>query len=43
MPAAPLWRRLVGPLYYRALVTGEEITEAFLTQLVTATLAIVRA
>ncbi|WP_084598592.1 TetR-like C-terminal domain-containing protein [Actinoplanes subtropicus] len=30
--------RLVGPLYYRALVTGEEIGEAFVTGLVTATL-----
>ncbi len=31
--------RLVGPLYYRALVTGEEITEDFVTQLVDRTLA----
>jgi len=31
--------RLVGPLYYRALVTGQEITEAFVALLVRATLA----
>jgi AcrR family transcriptional regulator len=31
--------RLVGPLYYRALVTGQEITEAFVAQLIRATLA----
>ncbi|MDQ7905007.1 TetR/AcrR family transcriptional regulator [Phytohabitans sp. ZYX-F-186] len=31
--------RLVGPLYYRALVTGQQITEAFVAQLVRATLA----
>lgn len=30
--------RLVGPLYYRALVTAQEITEAFVTRLVSATL-----
>jgi AcrR family transcriptional regulator len=31
--------RLVGPLYYRALVTGQEITEAFVAQLIRSTLA----
>jgi AcrR family transcriptional regulator len=31
--------RLVGPLYYRALVTGQDITEAFVVQLIRATLA----
>jgi AcrR family transcriptional regulator len=30
--------RLVGPIYYRALVSGEEISEAFIDELVTATL-----
>jgi AcrR family transcriptional regulator len=30
--------RLVGPIYYRALVTGEEITDEFVDELVTATL-----
>jgi AcrR family transcriptional regulator len=30
--------RLVGPIYYRALVTGEEITDEFIDELVTATL-----
>jgi AcrR family transcriptional regulator len=30
--------RLVGPLYYRAIVTGQEITDTFITELVTATL-----
>ncbi len=30
--------RLVGPIYYRALVTGEEISEEFIDELVTATL-----
>ena len=31
--------RLVGPLYYRALVAGQEMTEGFVAQLVGATLA----
>lgn len=30
--------RLVGPLYYRALITGQEITDEFITDLVGATL-----
>ena len=30
--------RLVGPLYYRALVTGQEITGTFITELVSANL-----
>ncbi|GAA0561249.1 TetR/AcrR family transcriptional regulator [Paractinoplanes ferrugineus] len=30
--------RLVGPLYYRALVTGQEITTEFVTELVRATI-----
>jgi len=30
--------RLVGPLYYRAIVTGQEITAAFVAELVGATL-----
>lgn len=30
--------RLVGPLYYRALVTGQEITEEFVARLVGATI-----
>ena len=30
--------RLVGPIYYRALITGEEITDRFIDDLVTATL-----
>ncbi|SNY64838.1 TetR/AcrR family transcriptional regulator [Paractinoplanes atraurantiacus] len=30
--------RLVGPLYYRALITGQEITTEFVTDLVSATL-----
>jgi AcrR family transcriptional regulator len=33
-----LFDRLVGPIYYRALVTGEEITDEFVDELVTATL-----
>jgi AcrR family transcriptional regulator len=33
-----LFDRLVGPVYYRALVTGEEITDEFIDELVTATL-----
>jgi AcrR family transcriptional regulator len=33
-----LFDRLVGPIYYRALVTGEEITDQFIDDLVTATL-----
>jgi AcrR family transcriptional regulator len=33
-----LYDRLVGPIYYRALVTGEEITDEFIDELVTATL-----
>jgi hypothetical protein len=28
--------RLVGPLYYRALVTGEEITDSFVSELIAA-------
>lgn len=32
-----LYDRLVGPIYYRALVTGEEITDGFIDELVTAT------
>jgi len=32
-----LFDRLVGPIYYRALVTGEEITDRFIDDLVTAT------
>lgn len=31
--------RLVGPLYYRALVTGQEITDVFVGKLVRTTLA----
>jgi AcrR family transcriptional regulator len=32
-----VYDRLVGPIYYRALVTGEEITDEFVDELVTAT------